>query len=60
MIKDRFVCHAEMYVSSYCAAPCRVDVCVQDLSNLLVEEDKAEEAMGDVLSEVELLHKQAS
>ncbi|CAM9164644.1 unnamed protein product [Ectocarpus sp. 6 AP-2014] len=32
----------------------------QDLSNLLVEEDKAEENITDVLSEVELLHKQAS
>lgn len=32
----------------------------QDLSNLLVEEDKAEENISDVLSEVELLHKQAS
>lgn len=30
----------------------------QDLSNLLVEEDKAEEYIADVLSEVELLHKQ--
>ncbi|CAM9852513.1 unnamed protein product [Pylaiella littoralis] len=32
----------------------------RDLSNLLVEEDKAEECIGDVISEVELLHKQAS
>lgn len=32
----------------------------QDLSNLLVEEDKAEEYIADVLSEVELLHKQVS
>lgn len=32
----------------------------QDLSNLLVDEDKAEEHIADVLSEVELLHKQAS
>lgn len=31
----------------------------QDLSNLLVEEDKAEECLADVLSELELLQKQA-
>eukprot|EP00903_Cladosiphon_okamuranus_P008948 g8563.t1 len=30
----------------------------QDLSNLLVEEDKAEEYITDVLGELELLHKQ--